>query len=284
MKNHLYKTLSLLLTGVLFTSCLKDDRMVLDPEKGHNVIEFANVTAPTSAIDAPFVSYVPATLELVPESEFTIKFSYSGPETKAPEDIVIELGVDPDAIETFNTSEGTDLSHVPDGLYELPSSVTIKKGENKATATVKIKPDQFDALASNAIAITIKSVSSGIVSANFGTAIFSLPIKSIWEGTYDYHVISNTEVGEKTLSGIVLSTVGPNRVRVNGLSQHYSGWAEYQFNADNTTITETAAFSGRVLDTRIEEVILVDPENGIFEIRWIWLGREVTETYTKTGD
>jgi len=278
--------LSFLAVGL--SSCLKDEN-ILDPSGSKNVVEFYNVTSPVSATSAPYVAYVPATLEVVPEAEFTIMLSYSGAEKSAPQDIVIELAPAPDALETYNIAQGTDLNQLPASLYELPTSVTIKKGEKRVSIPVKIKPADFDQSISNALALTIKSASHGEISGNFGTAIFSLPIKSIWEGTYDYYVNNNYgsldgNVGEYSTSGVKLSTVGPNRLRVSAVAQTYGGWSEYQFNADNTSIIETAAFSGSLLPSSIQEVVLVDPENLIFELRWTWLGRGVVERYTRTGD
>lgn len=291
MKKYIYKTFSLVLAIVFLSSCLKDDRMVLDPDKGHNVVEFANVSTIVSSVGAVHPVYVPKTLELVPESEFEIKVSYSGPEEVAPEDIVVELEAASDVIGVYNENEsGTDYNPLAAEAFEIPQTITIKKGESKGVGIVTVKPELMDQTVSNALALRIKSVSSGIISGNFGAVIFSLPIKSVWEGTYKYYVNNNYGTidgnvgGEMTVEGVTLSTVGPNRVRVDGLAQTYSGWVEYTFNSENDEITSVTAFSGSLLPTSIQEVITVDPENGVFEFRWTWLGRGTLERWEKTGD
>ena len=288
MKKYLKYILGALVLSSL-NSCLKDEN-VLDPSGSQNIIEFYNVTAPSSPANAPYIMYVPATLEVVPEAEFEIAISYSGAEEAAPQDIVVNLEPAPDAISKFNVSQESDYVQMPSNGYELPSSLTIKKGEKRAYAKVKVRPEELDQTKSNALAVRISSASHGTISGNFGTVIYSLPIKSMWEGTYTYTITNNFGTidgnigGTFTEEGVKLSTVGPNKLYMQYLWRTYSGYAHYQFNGDNTTITSITAFSGSVLASSINEVILVDPDNGIFEVRWTGLGRGVIERFVRTGD
>lgn len=274
------------------TSCLKDEDLLSpDDSNSHNVIEFYNLTAPTSLGTAPHVMYVPTTLEVQPSQEFQIAVSYTGVEAGAPEDITVNFAVEPKILDDYKAAvANTGLYvHAPASTYEMPTSVVIKKGEKRAFVTIKVKPDQLDPTKSNAIALRITSASHGVVSGNFGTAIYSMPIKSIWEGVYTYTLINDfgaidANLPKNPITGVEVYTVGPNRVKMDGLWQYYSGYSEYQFNADNTDITSVLAFSGSVLASSISEVVLVDPEKRIFEIHWIGLGRGVKERFVRTGD
>ncbi len=286
------KNLSKYIVGILIlpllSSCLKDEN-ILDPSGSSNIIEFYNVTAPTSASNAPFIMYVPKTLELVPETEFEIAVSYSGAEEAAPQDIIVNIEPAADAITRFNSSQNSAYMQMPNNGYSLPTTLTIKKGEKRAYATIKVYPEELDQTKSNALALKISSASMGKISGNFGTVIYSLPIKSIWEGTYTYSVTNNfgtidANIGSFTEQGVKLSTVGPNRLYMQYLSRVYSGYAEYQFNGDNTTLTSITAFSGSVLSSTINEVISIDSDNLSFEVRWTWLGRGVIEKFVRTGD
>ncbi|MGE9314812.1 DUF1735 domain-containing protein [Niabella sp. CJ426] len=282
----------LILAVVVFIlqSCLKGRDMVLDPDQVKDVIEFGDISAPTSAATAPFRLFVPMTLD--PEvSEVTLEafVNFVGPNT-APEDITVSIGVDPAALARYNTSQNSSYNHLEVGAYEMPTTVLIKKGQRKGTFPIKLKTAQFDQLKNNALTLKITQASNGqTISGNFGTVIYSFPIKSIWDGTYTYTVKNDfgTIDGNNinfTETDIPLRTVGPNRVRMTNLWQTYSGYSEYQFNASNTNITEVLAFSGSLRASSINQVVVVDPVNHIFEIHWTGIGRGVKERFVRTGD
>ena len=284
--------LILFLVSAGLSSCLKDTA-VLDPSGSKNVVEFYNVTAPASGVTAPYVMYVPMTLEVVPEVEFEIAVSYSGAELSAPQDITVNLAPAPDAITAYNTSQGAALVQMGATGYEIPSSLVIKKGEKRAYGKVKVRPTLLNQSVSNALALSISSASHGQVSGNFGTVIFSLPIKSIWEGTYTYTMTNNfagidAALGTRTRTGVKLTTVGPNKVTTptsGGLLwSYYGGYSQYQFNGDNTNIIGLTIYSGAVLASNIEEVLLVDPVNRIFEIKYVGLSRGIIDRFVRTGD
>ena len=289
MKRNIKLFITLLTLGVTTTSCLKDTA-ILDPEGSKNIVEFYNVTAPTSAASSPYITYVPMTLEVAPEAEFTIMLSYSGAELSAPQDITIQLEAAPAAIAEYNASQNAAMVQVAPENIEFPSTVTIRKGEKRAEVTIKVKPDQLDQTVSNAFAVKIASASHGIISGNFGTVIYSLPIKSVWDGTYRYTVTNTTgtidgNIGaSKVRENVRLSTVGPNRLRVELLWQTYSGWTEYQFNGDSDDITAIQAFSGANYVGSGINVVEADVEAGIFEVHWIGIGRGITERWVRTGD
>lgn len=290
MRNKFQISILTFLLAMTFTSCLKDDKYALDPSEGINVIEFLNVTAPVTGYNDPYVVYVPTTLEVVPEAEFTIGINYAGPVDLAPQDITVQLSEAPEAITDNNTKTGSSFVHPASSTFEFPSSVVIKKGEKTALVTVKVKPTQLNPTVSNAIGLKITSTSLGEISGNVGKVIYSIPIKSIWQGTYNYKVVNDYGSIDGNIGGtweepdVRLETVGPNRVRMTYLWRTYSGYCDYQFNADNTSITAIFPFSGSPRDATIDDVVLVDPVNLTFEVHWTGIGRGIKETFVRTGD
>lgn len=179
MKRVLKATSLFLLMAVSLTSCLKDDMYALDPSRGHNVIEFLNITRPVTGYNDPNVVYIPKTFETVAEDVFEVGINFAGPEDLAPTDIVVNLALAPDV--------ATNAGYEPlaANLFSgLPASVTIPKGQKKVIFPITVKPASFDLSKSNAIAIRIVSTSYGVVSGNVGTAIFSLPVKNPYDGIY----------------------------------------------------------------------------------------------------
>ncbi len=225
MKN-LIKIFAGLFTLFTATSCLDDEPYALDPAAGHNVVEFYNVTAPVSGYNDKYLVYQPVTLESVPEAEFTIGVNWAGPEEFAPQDIVVQL-------EANNTAV-TELGYAPlaSNLYDLPTSVTIKKGETFTLFKVKVRPSSFNGDLRNALGITIKSSSHGVVSKNIGTAIFSLPVKNPYDGVYKINsgyvlrfsdptnptvndALNGSLAGQPNLS---LVTISSNTVEISGIT------------------------------------------------------------------
>ncbi|MCY1521636.1 hypothetical protein D9M68_564580 [compost metagenome] len=272
---------------------------MLDPDKAvNNVLEFGNTGTPTSPAGAPVFVYTPITLDPSAASS-VIKASvrYAGAENEAPEDITVNLAAAPEAIDKWNAAypnaaANAKYNQLPAGSYTFPATVTIKKGTKVATFDISIKPGVLNAAQSNVLGIKIASKNGpGVISGNFGTVIYNLPIKSIWEGKYDFTVINNygTIDGNIPAAGyheadIELRTVGPNLVEVTYLAQIYSGYARYQFSGDNSTITGVVAFSGSLRASNIDEVVLVDPVARKFILKWTWLGRGTQETWIRTGD
>src|SRR5690606_21751503 len=127
MKKYTYTILSLLVTVMFFSSCLKDDRMVLDPEKTHNVVEFGN-PGQRAAVGSVYPLY-PLLVDLEPAISFPFNVSYSGPEAVAPQDFVIKMGLaNEQVIGDYNTPQDTEFSMIPTNLNTLPATeVTFPK-------------------------------------------------------------------------------------------------------------------------------------------------------------
>ncbi|RYZ99883.1 MAG: DUF1735 domain-containing protein [Sphingobacteriaceae bacterium] len=297
MKKLFYKSIALLFVAASLSSCLKDDTMVLDPEKAlPNTVEFGNTGTPSSPATAPVFAYTPLTLNPVAEQTFETSVRYAGIEDVAPQDIVVNLAAAPEAITKWNlafpnATAAARYNMLPENTYSFPSTVTIKKGEKSASFTVTVKPTMLNAAQSNVLGIKITSASHGTVSGNFGTVIYNLPIKSLWDGTYLFKVVNTNNndsnfggPGGYTEPGIKLSTVAPNRVRVQYIGQIYNGFVEYQFNADNTAITEVQAYNGATTYAVSLQSFTLNTSTKSFVINWTFAGRMLTETWTRTGD
>jgi hypothetical protein len=184
MKNNIFKSIVLLLTVTSFTSCLKDDSLVLDPDKTSNVIEFAN-PAQIVANGTPFALYS-FSYELASSPSLPITISYSGPEVTAPRDITVDFAVGSVAdIETYN--EATDESYEllqPTSYTLSTNQVVIKAGTSKATFNLLLKPSTFDFSKSEVLPLTITSASSGIISGNFKTILINVSAKNKYDGLY----------------------------------------------------------------------------------------------------
>ncbi len=177
--------LCLVFLGVTgLTSCLDEDPF-FDPEAVENVIEFYSAGNVASPATAPYPLFINS-FEIVPEVDFPIVVGYSGADV-APEDITVTIGIANESVlEEYNESEGTHYELLPASVYTLPSTtVTIPKGERRATYIVKLKTNQFDLTKNFALPLTITNASTGIVSGNFNTAVFSVGAKNRYDGLYE---------------------------------------------------------------------------------------------------
>jgi len=196
--------LAVAILGLAVSSCL-DDQPLYDKDSTHNVIEFYTVDSYASTEGAELARYSVA-FQATPEETLNVTLSYSGPNT-APEDIQVTIATDTATVSAYNQSlidaerqkaidAGKDPNKIdtaslglydklPESLYSIPSAtVTIPKGERKATYSVKLKVDQFDFHANYAIAFTIKSTSTGVISGNYGTVLYAVSPKNSLDGVY----------------------------------------------------------------------------------------------------
>jgi hypothetical protein len=198
------------------TSCLKDD-ILLDPDNTENVVEIVHTSLPQQKTGTDIAGYVNA-FEVVPSATLPITIRYTGAHT-APQDIVVTLAIDPSIITTYNTQNATSFIALPNSLYTMPMTVTIPKGGKEAVVQVSLKPNQFDLSKSYALALKIESVSSGIISGNFGRALIYVAAKNKYDGVYTIAANAATfrDVSGPTSTGsypktIHLVTTGPNSV------------------------------------------------------------------------
>lgn len=183
LKNIL--VISILASG--FGGCLKDVSRTMDETLTNNVIEFAN----TANLTSPTTSKYPlltTNIVMQPNGTYNAVISYSGLHV-APEDIKVTVGdADPAVLADYNTQNRTTYTALPSANYSLSqTTVTIPKGKNKVEFPITlINTDQIFGR-NYVLALTIKSVSSGIISGNFNTMLYLLNGINRIDGVYELH-------------------------------------------------------------------------------------------------
>jgi hypothetical protein len=285
MKKYVY---TLLLSLPLWVgSCLKEEG-VFKENGSSGIVELALAARSAST---PY-----ATKSVMIEAEeaatLPVTVNYTGV-NGAPEEVLVTLAVDNAAIAALYPD--SSVLALPDDFYELPASnvVAIPKGEKTATCAIKIKSNRFDRTKSYALGVKIVAASAGVISGNYSTGVYLLPVRSRWEGTYSvtYKWIQVGEFSEifdeleLTNAEVKLTTVGPEVLEAQGLGGKFSGYTRYTFYAGGAV--GVAASSGA--DLRISVVSSqVDPDGTIFKVRYKVLlsagDLEVEETYVRLGD
>lgn len=176
---------SIAIIALAFTSCVKD-HLAVDPSQSNNVVEFANTGSIVSSAGAvhPRFQIDLGSLPSGKSSPINVNLSYSGADN-APQDITVNLVVDSAALAAYNADEGTNYALPPKAIYSLPATAVIKAGSRKIQVQVAITNNSsFDFNVNYALPLKIQSVSSGVISGNFGTAIYSFAARNIYDGVY----------------------------------------------------------------------------------------------------
>lgn len=186
MKHLKINFIFLAAVAIGLSACLKEGVMTTDPDLSPSVVEFANTgnnqAASTSKYPGFYIDL--GTLTSGSSTTFNLNVNYSGAET-APQDITVNLALDPSLLATFNTENGTHYEAPPASIVNFPTSVVIKKGERMANAKVTITNNaSYDFSKSYALPLTISSVSNGKISANFGKAVYAFGLRNTWDGHY----------------------------------------------------------------------------------------------------
>lgn len=215
MKKNIFRALTLFTALSFFTSCLKDDSLVLDPSKSDNVIEFAN----PAQNDDPTAVYPKYTFgfDIKSAVDQTIEVSYSGPKVGAPQDITVNVAplTDDVAVKAYNDENGTSYTQMPAANYKVnATSVVIKKGQSRASFTITYATDKFDLNKQFVLPLKITSVSSGIISGNYNTILLSVAARNKYDGVYHSTGVFNhpTAGARKIDRDKTLRTVNANTV------------------------------------------------------------------------
>lgn len=187
MKQISIKFIPLLLLVSGLSSCLKEAPQNIDPSKGtSNVIEFANTGDNVGkTTSAPRFTTDLGSLKAGETAEINVNVSYSGAEN-APEDISVSLVVDQASLDAFNTINGTDYETPAESVFAVPTTAVIKKGERLSQIKLKVtNTEDFDFNVNYAVALKITSTTKGVISSNYGTAVYSFSARNIYDGIYD---------------------------------------------------------------------------------------------------
>ncbi|WP_298741575.1 DUF1735 domain-containing protein [uncultured Chitinophaga sp.] len=267
MKHIIKKASMVVAAAVALTSCVKD-HLAVDPAQSNNVIEFANtgnIVSSAGAVHPRFASDL-GNLPVGDSSTFVVNLSYSGAEKAAPNDITINLSVDPAALDAYNADDETEYALPPASAYHFPTSVVIKKGEKVKQITVTIvRSPEYNFDTSYALPIKIASVSSGIISGNFGTAIYSFTARNVYDGVYKMEgtlndVTTSAITGDYpkdamqliTYSGKAVGLYDPyvarnygHPIKSGGSGSYYGSFSPVFLIDDDGTITKVTNYYGQ---------------------------------------
>jgi hypothetical protein len=239
-----------LLAGL--SSCLKKDAMNIDPDSAtKNVVEFANTGDNLATASSKYPRFYAdlGTVSSGQVSSIKLNVSYSGIEN-ASQDITVNLALDTAALSLYNNTDGTNYTVPPISVYKFPTSVIIKKGTQLTQVEISITiTADFDFNESYAIPLKITSASSGTVSSNFGSAIYSFGGRNKYDGIY--LVKGNVTHPNAAYTGpfladeVAFTTTGAASIEMdgqpfsnNGTLSYFSFNPVFTVNADNSvTVT-----------------------------------------------
>lgn len=178
--------------GIGLSSCLKDTSLTLDLNQTNNVTEFANtgsvVTSPSGSA-APRYAIDLGSLKVGDTASFNVNVDYAGHDM-APQDITVTVDIDESLLNVYNTehaADAADYTAPPSALFttSFPLTITIPKGQQLGQAKVNVKLSaDYDFNASYALPLKITSTSVGLISGNFGSALYSLNVRNIYDGEF----------------------------------------------------------------------------------------------------
>lgn len=291
-----------LLTSMMFTSCLKDDSLTLDTGLSDNVTEFGNtgsIATNPSGDAAPRFNMDLGSLSEGDTASFNINVDYAGDEM-APEDITVQIDIDESLLEAYNSEHSVDGANYiapPTGLIttSFPITITIPKGKQWGQAKVALKlTSEFDFTATYALPLRITSTSVGEVSGNFGSALYALNVRNVFDGVYDIKGYILRE-GDNELSGnydgeeVEMTTVGPY-----SLEYDHHVWADHSSvgGIDGLTLTIDPATNKVKVSCRTNPAVVnlptydsrYEPDTQTFYVSYYWgagpTNRAATDTLT----
>jgi hypothetical protein len=243
---------------ILGLASCKKGAMNIDTESGSttNVVEFANTGENLSSAT---VSKYPGfytdlgSLAAGASAKFNVNVSYSGKDV-APQDVTVNLALDTAALALYNKQNGTGYTAPPAAICTYPTTVVIKKGTHQSTIEATITNNSsFNFSVNYALPLKIAASSYGVISSNFGSAVYAFGVRNIYDGHYSLKGYTlrggdPAKTGNFVYpAGMNLATVGGNIVQFGALQVWTDltgvgiGYPVFTINADNTV---TVASSG----------------------------------------
>jgi hypothetical protein len=168
--NGIFKLgLSALLIAFVGSSCVKSVSGRTD---------FENLQPTVLIPEGGLANFSTQTIVLPPDDESdTLYFHLNYAATDvAPQDEVISIAVDDDAIAAYNSANGTTYLKFPDSIFVITPAqdITIPKGANySAGIPLIVHPNKVDPTISYMLAVTIKTAPAGsTISANYKTIYY----------------------------------------------------------------------------------------------------------------
>jgi hypothetical protein len=279
-----YITIAFMLP-ILVTSCLKDNELIGPDADGaiDNIIEFGNLAVPASDVTSSIPLYA-LSFDMEPQGvvNLVIKCVGSKPATS---DIKVSIEIDNSLLSVYNEENEKEYVALPAAQYSLSATeVTIKSGEREAIIPLNLKPDQFTFDEEYALGFKISTVSSGVISGNFGKIVTAISGKNPYDGSYNYTTSAITSLVPNANKSVKLETVGANRVKfIPGLLGTYSN--EVFYTVDPTTNHVTVECPSLGVQTPQDTRSKWDPATKTMTVYWKQGngGRTFEEVFTFTG-
>jgi hypothetical protein len=240
--------ISLTLGVAAMSSCLKDSTPNLSPKAGgNNVVAFLDNSVPMnySGTGGPVYDNS-STWTAADTTNFSMNVAWEGAQENVASDITVNLAIDTAYLDAYNTLNNTSYVLPPSDVFSIPSSVVIKAGTMKTltSITISYKPD-WNGFASYAIPVTITSTSTGTVSTNYGSAIYTFEVDNAFAGTYAinaYHFsVAATTTDSSNNYWLTTLTPTANAFPFGSVDYNTSG---YMFSAVSPGTTTTPASGG----------------------------------------
>ncbi len=261
-----------LVTGL--SSCLKEKSII--GSKPQNIVEFYttdNYISPVSALYPVYgKSFVTGE-----KGSFDVTVSYSGTDV-APQDITVDIAVDPTALTKYNTKAaagGDDEYTILDpSTYKLSTnSVTIKKGERRATFKVDVElPLNFNFDELYALPLTIKSSSTGTISGNFGSVLYNVGGKNQYHGLYHATgVFNHPTLGPRTFDS-EKEFVTTGSATIMGSMGDIANTFRLTVNANNTVTIQGTVNAPNDVIPQPGKTNTYDPATKTFDLHYQYAG------------
>ena len=165
-------------TALSATSCLNDTPLINWEDLG------VVVELPYKSHYLLYKSHYLLSTNVTPGQEvsFDIKVNYTiDYASKVTEDIPVNLAVDPDMVDEYNATlpaSAQKYKIFPEGTYELPTTITIKKGTQLAEQTMTVNTSDLVPGEYYILPVVISGVPEGyIASGNFGHLYLRIQMK-----------------------------------------------------------------------------------------------------------
>ncbi len=285
MKRILKYISLVLILPLLTTSCLKDDELLGPDAPGavENIIEFGNPSFLASGTSSSIPLYA-LSYDMEPTGLLNLSIKCVGAKP-ATSDITVKIEVDNSLLTVYNEENEAEYVALPTSQYDISTfEVVIKKGEREAIIPVNLKPNLFTFDEDYALALKISTVSSGVVSGNFGKIIAAISGKNPYDGVFTYKTSANTSLVPNANKQVQLVTVGANRVKLSpGLLGTYSNEVFYTVDPVTNKVTVECPSLGvqEPQDTRSNW----DPATKTMTVYWKQGGggRTFEETFVFSG-
>jgi hypothetical protein len=203
---HIKKLMFVFLAAVLgLTSCLKEDKMNIDPENTTpNVLTLQWIEAGSGSTINSGMQYFAGGTLLYPASHeadtATFSVQLSGAAT-LDHDINLKVGLDDSKLLVNYPNDSIEYEAMPDSLYEfINDSYTLQAGERVATFQVIFFPAKIDPTKNYMLPVTVVENGGVDVSQNYGH-IFFHTIGNPLAGAYFWDYIRYNSQGQDPTQG-----------------------------------------------------------------------------------